>query len=221
MYIDNAVIGREALDKKRTSRPLQTPGDVLHFWFDEAASEPAKLPERNKLWWSGSEEVDRLVASRSVSLLARLASGLGEIWSDKGPAERLAAIVALDQFTRNIFRDTEFAFENDELALTLCKSGLEKNDDKVLAPIKRWFFYLPLMHSENIEDQELCVKLFANLKDEADDATKDVLANAHDFAVKHRDVIEQYGRFPHRNKALGRISTQAEEDYLAQPGAGF
>ncbi len=221
MYIDNAAIGREALSKKRAFRPLQTPGDVLHFWFDDAASDPTKLPERDNLWWSGDEGVDRLVASRSVAILARLASGLGEIWADKGAAERLAAIVALDQFTRNIFRDTEFAFENDDLALKLCKSGLAKDDDKVLAPIKRWFFYLPLMHSENIDDQDLCVQLFEILRDQADDVSKEALEDAYNFAIKHRDVIAEYGRFPHRNKVLGRISTPAEEEYLAQPGAGF
>lgn len=221
MFTDNASLGRNMIEQKRATRPLQTPGDVLNFWFAEAASDPTKLEDRNELWWSGDEAVDRIIASRSVTLLARLASGLGQIWADKGPAERLAAIVALDQFTRNIFRDTEFAFENDPLALAMCKEGLEKDEDKVLSPLKRWFFYLPLMHSENIDDQNHSVSLYENLLEETDDAYFKSIQGALEFAIKHRDVIAQYGRFPHRNALIGRQSTQSELDYLALPGSGF
>ncbi len=221
MYTDNAAIGRDLIEKKRSTRPLQTPGDVLNFWFDDAASDPEKLEGRNQLWWSGDEEIDRLVATRGVTLLARLASGLAQDWAKRGAAERLAAIVAIDQFTRNIFRDTEFAFENDALALKLCKDGLLKEEDKVLAPVKRWFFYLPLMHSENLADQDRCVELFENLLEDTDDAYYSTIKNALEFAIKHRDVIQKYGRFPHRNAVLERKSTSAELDYLAQPGAGF
>lgn len=221
MFTDNATIGRNMIEQKRATRALQTPGDVLNYWFDDVATNPSKLEERNKLWWIKSDDTDRLIASRSVLLLARLASGLGLEWAKRGPAERLAAIVALDQFTRNIFRDTEFAFENDALALQLCKEGLAKGDDKVLAPIKRWFFYLPLMHSEDIDDQDKSVELFEKLIPEADDSLKEQLEGTLEFAIKHRDLIVKYGRYPHRNEALSRPSSEAELEYLSQPGAGF
>ncbi|MFC7291294.1 DUF924 family protein [Hirschia litorea] len=221
MFTDNAMIGRNMLEHKRATRPLQSPGDVLNFWFEDAATNPEKLSERNSFWWNGDEELDRLIASRSLKLLARLASGLGQSWAERGPAERLASIIALDQFTRSIFRDTPYAFENDPLALELCKEGLAQDEDKGLAPIKRYFFYMPLMHSENIDDQDKCVSLFASLIEDTDDAYIETIRNGHKFAVKHRDVIAQYGRFPHRNKVLERTSTHAETDYLSRPGAGF
>ncbi len=207
--------------RKRDTRPLQSPGDVLTFWFDDVATNPAKLKERNKFWWNGGDDVDRLIASRCLELLARLASGEAEEWSSRGPAERLAAIVALDQFTRNIFRNQSYAFENDELALQICKEGIASGADKVLSPVKRWFFYLPLEHSENLADQDQCVLLFSDLLSETDDIYHDTIENALDFAKSHREVIYQFGRFPHRNKALNRRSTPAELKYLAQPGAGF
>ncbi len=221
MFTDNATMGRNMIAHKRATRPLQSPGDVLNFWFDDVAVSPEKLRDRNNFWWNGSEETDRLIASRGLKLLARLASGQAHIWTERGPAERLASIIALDQFTRSIFRDTPYAFENDALALELCKTGLSLDEDKVLSPIKRYFFYMPLMHSENIDDQNTCVTLFENLLEDADDASSDTIQNALNFAIKHRDVIAQYGRFPHRNKALGRTSSQAETEYLSRPGAGF
>lgn len=207
--------------RKRATRPLQTPGDVLTFWFDDVATDASKLAERNELWWEKSNTTDQLIAHRGTDLLARLASGEAVKWAETGPAERLAAIVALDQFTRNIFRNSAYAFENDAMALALCKSGLERGDDKSLSPLKRWFFYMPLEHSENLADQEHCVALLKNLLKETDDIYGPAIEGALEFARKHREVVEKYGRFPHRNAQLGRTSTKAEKDYLAKPGSGF
>lgn len=212
---------REQVRLKRAMRPLQTPGDVLQFWFGDAPWDQAATASKYDMWFKKSDATDALIAHRSVDLLARLASGDANSWAARGPAERLAAIVALDQFPRNIFRDHPGSFENDALALQLCKDGLDKGDDKALAPIKRWFFYMPLEHSEDLEDQERCVALFKEMAGEVDDAQKAMFENALDYARKHRDVIETHGRFPHRNEILGRSSTEAEKDYLAQPGAGF
>lgn len=215
------LIKGEARKKKHLSRPLQSPGDVLDFWFDDCATSMAALDDRKKMWFLKSDETDRLIAEKSIDVLARLASGEALKWAARGPAERLAAIVALDQFTRNIFRDTAAAFENDALALALCKQGLDAGEDRVLSPLKRWFFYMPLEHSEDLADQEQCVGLFKDLVKDADDAVRPLIEDALDYARKHREVIEKYGRFPHRNAALGRTSTRAEKDYLAKPGAGF
>ncbi len=207
--------------RKHATRPLQTPGDVLQFWFGDAPWDAAALKPKQTMWFTKSDATDALIAERSVELLARLASGDARRWAKQGPAERLAAIIVLDQFPRNVFRNHPGSFENDALALALCKDGLDKGDDKVLSPIKRCFFYLPLEHSENLEDQQRCVGLFKELVAAADDTQTAYFENTLDYARKHRDVIEQFGRFPHRNAILGRTSTKTEQDYLAKPGSGF
>ena len=216
-----ALVSGEARLKKHLNRPLQTPGDVLEFWFDDCAASPEAMQTRHELWFKKSDATDRLIAQRGVDVLARLASGEARKWADKGPAERLAAIVALDQFTRNIFRTSGSAFENDALALELCKDGLDKGEDKVLSPVRRWFFYMPLEHSEDLADQERCVGLLKDLIKAVDDDHRPLYESALDYARKHREVVEKYGRFPHRNALLGRTSTAPEKDYLAKPGAGF
>ena len=211
----------EAAHKKRSTRPLQSPGDVLSFWFGDTGVNASSLDDKQAFWWKKSDETDTQIANRAVDLIAKLASGQALKWAKKGPAERLAAIVALDQFSRNIFRDTPAAFENDTLALSICKEGLSKGDDKVLSPVKRWFFYMPLEHSEDLSDQEQCVGLMKELVSIADDSFKPAMEGALAFARQHRDVITKFGRFPHRNTILGRSSTKAEKDYLAKPGTGF
>ena len=221
MNVQISTIISELVQQKRNSRPLQTPGDVLTFWFGDTGFDVNALEGKQALWWKKSDETDTLIADRGVELVAKLASGLAYKWSEKGPAERLAAIIGLDQFTRNIFRDTPAAFENDALALSLCKDGLERGDDRVLSPVKRWFFYMPLEHSEDLADQERCVGLMKDLISETDDSFKPAIEGALDFARQHRDVINKFGRFPHRNAILGRNSSKAEKDYLAKPGAGF
>ena len=219
--MQTSTTSTELVQLKRSTRPMQTPGDVLNFWFGETGSDVNALEGKQALWWKKSDETDTLIANRGVELVAKLASGLALKWSARGPAERLAAIVGLDQFTRNIFRNTPAAFENDALALALCKEGLGKGEDKVLSPVKRWFFYMPLEHSEDIKDQERCVGLLKELVAETDDSFRPAIEGALDFARQHRDVITRFGRFPHRNFTLGRSSTKAEKDYLAKPGAGF
>ena len=219
--MQNGFLSGETRLKKHETRALQTPGDVLEFWYGDGATNPDTLGARQKMWFQKSDDTDRLIARKGVDLLARLASGEAHKWAAIGPAERLASIIALDQFTRNIFRDSAAAFENDALALQLCKQGLDAGDDQAITPVKRAFFYLPLEHSESLEDQERCVGLFKTLVKDVDDAHRGLAESWLEYARKHREVIEKYERFPHRNAALDRISTRAENDYLAKPGAGF
>ena len=219
--LDCLVTG-DARVKRHLARPLQTPGDVLDFWFgSQPMMNASMMRNRMELWWKKSDDTDRLIARKGVDLLARLAAGEAESWANRGSAERLAAIISLDQFSRNIFRNSAAAFENDALALKLCKDGLGNNEHIGLTPLKRWFFYMPLEHSENLQDQKLCVELLKDLVSDADDVSKTSIEGALDYARKHREVIEKFGRFPHRNEALDRISTKAEKDYLAKPGSGF
>lgn len=199
----------------------ETPGTILHFWFAWSADRPSTLDSRMSLWFGGGFELDRIIANRFTPIVARLASGDAHRWAALGPQERLAAIIALDQFTRSIFRGTPFAFENDPLALQLAKDAIAAGEDLLLKPVERWFLYMPLEHSEDVEDQRLSVAKFTDLMAQATPETQKHFASALDFARRHAAVIEEFGRFPHRNAALGRDSTAAEEAFLKQPGSRF
>ncbi|MEM6781688.1 MAG: DUF924 family protein [Pseudomonadota bacterium] len=177
--------------------------DVLQFWFED--SQPQQ-------WFQVSPEFDAQIKERFEDQYNLAAEGLCDDWKN-GPDGCLALCLLLDQFPRNMFRDTPKAFATDKQALLIAKHAIAKGFDQVLQPIKRRFIYLPYEHSENINDQRTCVELFEKMQDE------DPLG--YEYAVKHLKVIEKFNRFPHRNAVLGRDNTEEEEEYLAQPGAGF
>ena len=173
------------------------------------------------------EDRKRLADATRASLLERFVplredavSGRLDGWTDT-PRGRLALILLVDQFSRNLFRGDARAFEHDPLARRWTLDGIRAGDDRSLRVIERVFFYLPLEHSESLDDQRLAVQLFANLRDEAPAALLGNFAGFLDYAQRHHDVIARFGRFPHRNAVLGRRSTAEEAAYLAQPGAGF
>ena len=199
----------------------ETPGSVLHFWFGYAAERPALIAERERLWFRKDFDTDKAIAHRFSDLLARLSSGEAHRWAARGPRERLAAIVALDQFTRNIFRDTPASFENDALALALAKAGIAREEDRALAPIERWFLYMPLEHSESATDQRRNLEKFDELFASAPSDQRASFASAREFAKRHAAIIRRFGRFPHRNDILGRTTTTAERAFLSKPGSHF
>jgi uncharacterized protein (DUF924 family) len=199
----------------------ETPGTVLHFWFGYAASRPALIAERQRLWFRKDFDTDKVIAHRFSDLLARLRSGEAYRWAARGPRERLAAVIVLDQFSRNIFRDMPASFENDALALELAKAGLARGEDMALAPIERWFLYIPLEHSESATDQRRSVDMFTALVASVPPEQRGGFDPALDFARRHAAVIRRFGRFPHRNSILGRTSTTAERAFLAKPGSHF
>lgn len=180
---------------------LATPEEVLAFWFDELTPDD---------WFRKSDELDRLIARRFTATHLALAFHIDEVWR-MTPANRLAAIIVLDQFPRNIFRGTPHAFATDPLALNEAATAVDAGMDRMVESGRRCFFYMPFEHSERIEDQERSVALFTALGND----------NYLDYARRHQAVIAEYGRFPHRNPILGRHSTRAEEAYLAEEGAGF
>ncbi len=149
------------------------------------------------------------------------AAGAGKLslWADRAYG-RLALIILLDQFSRNIHRGQAEAFENDSLALKLTLDGIQEGHDRQLLPIERTFAYMPLMHSEEIDIQREGVALFTTLADEARDDYP-FLDKSADSAQEHYDIIERFGRFPHRNVVLGRNSTPDEKAFLAEGGATF
>ncbi|MEM7493466.1 MAG: DUF924 family protein, partial [Pseudomonadota bacterium] len=191
------------------------------YWIGEASHDPAVADAKMKLWFEKSAQTDADIADRFVDLMDPLANGLAREWAKSGPKECLAAIIALDQFSRNLFRDTEEAFANDTLALKLTKDTLAKTEDKTLSEVERIFLYLPLEHSEDMADQDASIQNYQDLLEDARPDFKALCENTLDYAHRHRDVIKQYGRFPHRNAILGRENTDAETEYLSQPGAGF
>jgi uncharacterized protein (DUF924 family) len=199
----------------------ETPRTVLHFWFGYAVDRPALIAERQRLWFKKDFNTDKVIANRFSDLLAKLSSGEAHRWAAQGPRERLAAVIALDQFSRNIFRDTPASFENDALALELAKAGMARGEDSKLAPIERWFLYMPLEHSESATDQRRNLEKFNELVASVPADQRAAYGSALDFAKRHAAVIRRFGRFPHRNDILGRTTTTAERVFLSRPGSHF
>jgi len=174
---------------------------VLDLWFRELGS---------KAWFTKSDANDALIRERGLAIHERLAGDLlPETRTD--PRAALAAVIALDQFPRNMFRGTPRAFATDPLALTLAGQSLAADFDKALNKDERIFLYLPFEHSEDAADQRQCVALFAQLEDP--ELTR--------YAEAHKVIIDRFGRFPHRNAILGRASTPQELAFLQQPGSSF
>lgn len=177
--------------------------DILNFWFVETQ------PQQ---WFQKNPDFDAQIKGRFAADFDLAMEGVYDRWYGT-PDGALALIILLDQFPRNMFRDDARAYSGDEKALTIARHGVAKQLDQIVEPVKRRFFYLPFEHSENLADQEKSVSLFEAMKEE------DPLG--YDYAVKHLEVIQRFGRFPHRNAVLGRDNTADEEAYLADPNAGF
>jgi uncharacterized protein (DUF924 family) len=184
--------------------------DVLHFWFGEGAD----YGKVHKRWFEKNGAFDAEVAERFASLHEEMLAGKDRDWLQE-PRPCLARIIVLDQFPRHIHRGTARTFSSDALALEAAKHLVDKGWDRELLPVERMFAYLPFEHSESLEDQEracvLCKALLAFPE----------VADTHRYALAHRDVIRRFGRFPHRNAALGRASTPEETEFLKQPGSAF
>lgn len=179
-----------------------TKNDILAFWFDEIS--PSQ-------WFQTNADFDAEIIKRFSQDYQFARDGVYEGWQNT-PDGSLALCILLDQFPRNMFRGSPKAYETDNQILLIAKNAIAHGHDKLLEPMRRWFLYLPYEHSENINDQKACVALFEEIKDE------DPLG--YDYALRHLEVIERFGRFPHRNAALGRDNTPEEEEYLAA-GGGF
>lgn len=200
---------------------LPTPEDVLQVWFGADPASPSVLETHAPLWFRGGPDFDRELTDRFQPLLETLAAGpLARDWAASGAKGRLAALIVLDQMSRNIFRGSPRAFTQDLLALTLAEEGLSAREDLTLSEAERVFFYLPLEHSEDMSHQTSCVRLYEALAADARAPFGEFAAMTLDYARKHLDVIAEFGRFPHRNAVVGRSSTDAEKAWL-EAGGGF
>ena len=194
---------------------------ILDFWFGDAAASDADIAQRQgDLWWGKSAAIDATIGRDFGPLVEAAASGQLNHWTSTEPG-MLALLLLTDQFRRNLYRDQADAFALDELARGLTRQCLRRGGDRRLRPVQRVFVYLPLEHSESLVDQDASVRLFAALVDDVPADQQGPFEYFLKFAHAHRDVIARYGRFPHRNTALGRVSTAAERVYLADPNAGF
>jgi uncharacterized protein (DUF924 family) len=200
---------------------METPDTIREYWFGTALEDTAVTArERARLWWSKNPELDNEIRRRFENCVIKAGSGELDHWASN-PQDRLALILLTDQFPRSIYRDSAKAFAFDTKALSLARDGVDLGFDNALRSLEKVFFYLPLEHSELLADQQQSVSLFQKLVDEAGPDQKPTFAEYFDFAMRHRDIISHFGRFPHRNEALGRISTPEELAFLQQPGSGF
>jgi uncharacterized protein (DUF924 family) len=187
---------------------------VREFWFGELPLSAGELGRRMQLWFGGGgERWDEDIRNRFGALLERAAGGALDGWAD-GPRRRLSLILLLDQFPRNMFRGTARAFAYDDKALALTLSGLQSAADAALDLAERIFFYMPLQHAESREAQDESVAACRRLLEEAPADVRTIYEDVLAWADRHRAIIEQFGRFPHRNALLGRVSTLAEEQWL-------
>lgn len=186
--------------------------EILDFWFGKP-NQPDYGQER-KTWFRKDPEFDQEVRSRFLEDYQLSAAGQLEDWK-KTPQGCLALILLLDQFPRNIFRGQPQAFATDSQALAVAKHTVDQGFDQELLPVQRWFIYIPYEHSENLADQQRCLQLFSTLQDDPKSTS------TINYAYQHFQVIERFGRFPHRNQILGRETTPEEAEFLQQPGSSF
>ena len=185
---------------------MTAPADVLAFWFADG-------PDTRRAAWFQKDDAFDAACRQFESTHEAAKRGELDHWAAR-PEGVLALLILLDQLSRNLHRGSPEAFAADPKARAIAAAAIARGDDRTLTPVQRMFVYLPFEHSEDLADQDRSVALFESIRDGLGD-------NTVDYAERHRDVIRRFGRFPHRNAALGRANTPAEDAYLAEPGAGF
>lgn len=188
---------------------------ILEFWFGDPQTEETTYQQRCKFWFGKQPAFDAAIGQKFRHTYEQAASGALDDWQQE-PLGCLALIIVLDQFSRNLFRDTPQAFATDPKALIAAQQAVRQGFDQALNPSQRIFVYLPFEHSENLEHQVQSVALFRQLYANAPE-----LEDLLDYTLRHQAVIKRFGRFPHRNRILGRESTPEEIEFLKQPGSSF
>lgn len=194
--------------------------DVLDFWFGDLDDDGIPDAFHRNRWFRSSRSFDQEIRRRFLSLVVVASENGLQAWRASAGG-RLAELLLLDQFTRNIHRGGALAFAADSLARRLCHEGLKEGRDMDLPAVQRAFFYMPLQHSERLADQELAVDLYHQLLASHDGPLRALLEGFWVSAREHRDIIRRFGRFPHRNGVLKRSATPEEAEYLGQGGARF
>lgn len=193
---------------------------VLEFWFREQALSAPQIDRRMDIWFSEDPVFDHEIEKEFADEVAKACKGELDHWAAK-PLGRLALIILIDQFRRNIYRNTAQAFSKDPLALKLCVQGAMEKQDQDLTPIQKVFFYMPLQHAESRKVQAKSVQLYKRLAESVSPTYRETFMTVTQFAELHKDIIDQFGRFPHRNKMLNRENTPEEDQYLTGDSPDF
>lgn len=193
---------------------------VLKFWFKEQQLSAPQIDGRMEVWFGGDAVFDEEIIRNFSQDVEDASAGRLDHWASN-PHGRLALILLLDQFRRNIYRNKAEAFEKDPVALKLCVEGAMEKKDQGLSPIERVFFYMPLQHAESRKVQEKSCEIYNKLADAVSPTFRETFQTVAQFAELHADIVRQFGRFPHRNTLLGRESTPEEAVYLAGDAPSF
>lgn len=188
---------------------------ILKFWFGHVEETIVPSESRSRVWFGETLEVDTEIKEKFSASLERAIGGKCVDWENDSRGQ-LALIIVLDQFSRHIYRDTSQAFAQDNYALSICTKGMEKQDDHSLSLIERVFYYFPLLHSEEINFQEKSIRAYRMLVELAFPETQMIYESFFKFANHHYNIVQRFGRFPQRNAALGRESTEEEIKYIKE-----
>jgi uncharacterized protein (DUF924 family) len=194
--------------------------DVLLFWFGSLDAEGQATPDTMQRWFKKDLAFDQELRERFLPLHQSLLRGERADWL-RTVRGRLGAVIVLDQFSRNMFRDTQDMYGADELGLAAARGLVDDGAHLALPSAERGFCYMPFMHSEALPDQEQCVALFEAMLEGTPDALRQTVEQNVRYARAHRDIVARFGRFPHRNTILGRTSTGDEVAFLKEPGSSF
>ena len=193
---------------------------IIEFWFREQELTAPQIDQRMNVWFGSDEVFDHECKKEFSDDVDRATEGKLDHWAHE-PRGRLALILLLDQFRRNIYRGTAAAFAEDKAALKLCVEGAMARKDQGLTPVQRAFFYMPLQHTESAKVQAKSVELFTKLAETVSPTFRETFETMTQFAELHRDIIDQFGRFPHRNRLLNRENTPEENEYLSTDSPDF
>jgi uncharacterized protein (DUF924 family) len=197
-----------------------SPGEILEFWFGDALSHPAQAASRMAFWFNSTPKDDAEITRRFATTLQEAADGTLAHW-ETDPRYALALVITLDQFPRNIHRGTPAAFDYDREALNVAKHGVAAGHPRALTTVEQAFFLMPFQHCEDLSCQREGVVLFERMVEEAPPEWRTVAESMLHYARLHREIIERFGRFPHRNRILGRTSMPEEQQYLAADHESF
>lgn len=192
---------------------------VYDFWFEDVLTNP-RAKERSSFWFMGGEAVDSAIYDQFEPHVLQAQAGELAHWQDTAQGST-ALIILLDQFPLNIYRGQARAFASEQHSVEVCLQGIEKGQDQGLSFYERVFFYLPLEHSEDLQHQVLSIQYFTTLRNEAPPQYREKAESTLAFAVNHKAIIDRFGRYPYRNKALKRTSSAQETAWLAAGGPTY
>jgi len=210
----------ERMDATITDEDQSRIEEILSFWFREQQLSAPQIDRRMDIWFSEDPVFDHEIEKEFSDDVVAACEGQLDHWAAEGHG-RLALIILIDQFRRNIHRGTAAAFSKDRLALKLCVEGAMEKKDKELTPIQKVFFYMPLQHAESRKVQAKSLELYNRLAETVSPTYRETFLTVAQFAELHKDIVDQFGRFPHRNKLVGRENTAEESDYLTSDSPDF